>query len=71
MLRKSHVYLQDLVLTFGDDDNGATIGVPEGADKNKITWDITGDTARITTGYATPSVIKSIRDAGSVTVVPD
>ena len=63
-VKQSPIELKNFVLTFGDLDNGATIGVPEGTDKNKITWDITGDTANIVTGYSSTSVIKAIRDNG-------
>ncbi|MCX5836599.1 MAG: flagellar hook-basal body complex protein, partial [Deltaproteobacteria bacterium] len=46
----------DPVLTFGDLDNGATIGswtgTVGGSIENKITWDLVGDTAHDITGYA-------------------
>ncbi|MCX5853738.1 MAG: flagellar hook protein FlgE [Deltaproteobacteria bacterium] len=64
---KTDVASQDLVLTFGDLGNGATIGVSEGSGasiKNKITWDLIGDTAKEITGYASTSVVKSLNGDG-------
>ena len=62
---KTDVALQDLVLTFGDLGNGATIGestgsVAGGDLENKITWNLTGDDAHVITGYASTSVVKSL-----------
>jgi len=63
-IKKTDAQLKDVVFTFGDLGNGAEIGVSDDTTKNKITWDITGDTANIITGYSSTSVIKSIRDNG-------
>jgi flagellar hook protein FlgE len=56
--------LMDVVFAFDDLGNGAKIGVSDDTTDNQITWDITGDTANIITGYSSTSVIKSIRDNG-------
>jgi flagellar hook protein FlgE len=64
---KTDVAIQDLLLTFGDLGNGATIGITEGSGatiKNKITWDIAGDSAHKLSGYASASVVKSVSDNG-------
>jgi len=58
------VTLADVDLTFGDLGNGATIGVADGLASNTITWDLTGATAQIITGYASTSVIKALSDNG-------
>jgi flagellar hook protein FlgE len=66
-LVRTDVAAQDLVLTFGALDNGATIGVPEGSGatiENKITWDVVGTTTDKITGYASTSVVKSLGDNG-------
>jgi flagellar hook protein FlgE len=64
---KTDVASQDILLSFGDLGNGATIGVPEGSGatiKNKVTWDLYGDTAYNITGYASTSIIKSLDNNG-------
>jgi flagellar hook protein FlgE len=61
---KTAADLMDVVFAFGDLGNGAEIGVSDDTTNNQITWDITGDTANIVTGYSSTSVIKSIRDDG-------
>ncbi|MBA4396422.1 MAG: hypothetical protein C0394_03445 [Syntrophus sp. (in: bacteria)] len=66
-VKRTDVDIQDIVLTFGDLGNGATIGISEGSGatiKNRITWDIAGDTAHRISGYASASVIKSVSDDG-------
>jgi len=66
---KQDVALQDLVLTFGDLGNGATIGESTGSLaggdlENKIAWNLTGDDAHVITGYASTSVVKSLYSDG-------
>jgi flagellar hook protein FlgE len=64
---RTDVAAQDLVLTFGALDNGATIGIPEGSGaltENKITWDVVGTEINKITGYASTSVVKSLGDNG-------
>ena len=66
---KQDVSLQDLVLTFGDLGNGATIGestgsVATGDLENKIAWNLTGDDAHVISGYASTSVVKSLYSDG-------
>jgi len=66
-VKRTEVDIQDITMTFGDLGNGATIGVPEGSGatiKNRIVWDVTGDTAHRITGYASASIIKSVSDDG-------
>jgi flagellar hook protein FlgE len=63
-IKKTEADLMDMVFAFGDLGNGAEIGVSDDTTNNQITWDITGDTANIITGYSSTSVIKSIRDNG-------
>lgn len=66
-IAKTDVNLQDVTLSFGDLGNGATIGQSEvvaGVTKNKINWDLAGDTAENITGYASTSVIKSLTNNG-------
>ncbi|MCE5284115.1 MAG: flagellar hook-basal body complex protein [Deltaproteobacteria bacterium] len=60
---KTDVTAQDLTMTFGALDNGATIGVVDGT-ANKITWDVVGTDTNKLTGYASTSVIKSLSDNG-------
>lgn len=58
---------QDITLTFGPLDNGATIGASSGSGagtKNVITWDLVGADAHRMTGYASTSVIKALRNDG-------
>jgi len=64
---RTDVAAQDLILTFGALDNGATIGIPEGSGataENKITWDVVGTEINKITGYASTSVVKSLGDNG-------
>ena len=63
-IEKTAADLMDVIFAFGDLGNGAEIGVSDDTNNNQITWDITGDTANILTGYSSTSVIKSIRDNG-------
>ncbi|MCL2669798.1 MAG: flagellar hook-basal body complex protein, partial [Syntrophaceae bacterium] len=61
--------LQDLTFYFDELDNDATIGVQDPTLMppkilNLITWDLEGETAQEITGYAAPSIIKSLRDNG-------
>jgi len=64
---KTDVAAQDIIMTFGALDNGATIGVSEGSGAtidNKITWDVVGSDTNKLTGYASTSVIKALSDDG-------
>jgi flagellar hook protein FlgE len=64
---KTDVTSQDLILTFGDLGNGATIGESTGSGssiQNKITWNLIGDDADEITGYASTSVVKSLSSDG-------
>ncbi len=71
-VKKTDVAPQDVTLTFGalsNNPNGevSTIGVTSGigdTTKNKINWDLVGDTAKTITGYASSSVLKSLSDNG-------
>jgi flagellar hook protein FlgE len=69
---ETDVAITDISLTFGalssnTTGESATIGLTSGtgaSTKNKINWDIFGDTAKTVTGYASSSVIKSLSDNG-------
>jgi flagellar hook protein FlgE len=69
---KTDVDLTDITLTFGQLSSNpsgevSTIGLTSGtgtATKNKINWDMVGDTAKTVTGYASSSVLKSLSDNG-------
>ena len=62
----------DVTLCFGalsSNPNGevSTIGLTSGTGattKNKINWDLVGNTAEAVSGYASPSVLKSLSDNG-------
>jgi flagellar hook protein FlgE len=75
-IAQSEYALSDVNFTFGTLANGATIGAAGGA--NQITWNLTGEDAPTITGYASPSVVKSLSDDGyssgvlkSLSVDPD
>lgn len=69
---KTDVAPMDVTLSFGplsSNPNGeaSTIGLTSGigaSTKNKINWDLVGDTAKTITGYASSSVLKSLSDNG-------
>lgn len=66
-ITKTDMAAEDLGLSFGTLDNGATIGVSEDTGttiENRITWDLVGDTALTITGYASTSVVKSLSNDG-------
>jgi flagellar hook protein FlgE len=69
---ETDVALTDISMTFGalstnTTGESATIGLTSGSGattKNKINWDLVGDTAKTITGYSSSSVIKSLSDNG-------
>ena len=69
---KTDADLADVTLCFGalsSNPNGevSTIGLTSGTGattKNKINWDLVGNTAEAVSGYASPSVLKSLSDNG-------
>lgn len=69
---KTDIQPMDVTLSFGllsSNPNGevSTIGLSSGSGattKNRINWDIVGDTAKTITGYASSSVLKSLTDNG-------
>lgn len=69
---KTDVALQDVTMTFGALSSNqygevSTIGLTSGdgaATKNKINWDVVGSNAKMITGYASSSVLKSLSDNG-------
>ncbi len=55
--------LTDVLLTFGTLSNGATIG-DQSSGTNQINWNLVGAGSQRITGYASPSVIKTLSSDG-------